>query len=284
MPDCRTLFGGYDETPQHMAAHIGEWARSGFLNIVGGCCGTTPAHIRALSAAVAGQTPRLIPVIEPQCRLSGLEALNIGPQSLFVNVGERTNVTGSAKFKKLILAGDYETALDVAREQVQNGAQMLDVNMDEGLLDGVAAMTRFLKLAASEPDICRVPVMIDSSRWEIIEAGLRCLQGKCVINSISLKEGEEKFLQQAKLARRYGAAVVVMAFDEHGQADTLERRVAVCERAYKLLTQKAGFPAEDIIFDPNIFAVGTGIETHANYAVDYIRAVEHRSNANSRRR
>ena len=267
-------FGGYDESPQHMAAHIGEWARSGFLNIVGGCCGTTPAHIRALSAAVAGQAPRALPVIEPQCRLSGLEALNIGPQSLFVNVGERTNVTGSAKFKKLILTGDYETALDVAREQVQNGAQMLDVNMDEGLLDGVAAMTRFLKLAASEPDICRVPVMIDSSRWEIIEAGLRCLQGKCVINSISLKEGEEKFLQQAKLARRYGAAVVVMAFDENGQADTLEKRVAVCARVYRLLTGSAGFPAEDIIFDPNIFAVGTGIETHANYAVDYIHAVQ----------
>jgi len=267
-------FGGYDETPQHMAAHIGEWAQSGFLNIVGGCCGTTPAHIRALSAAVAGQAPRAIPVIEPQCRLSGLEALNIGPQSLFVNVGERTNVTGSAKFKKLILTGDYETALDVAREQVQNGAQMLDVNMDEGLLDGVAAMTRFLKLAASEPDICRVPVMIDSSRWEIIEAGLRCLQGKCVINSISLKEGEGKFLQQASLARRYGAAVVVMAFDENGQADTLAKRVAVCERAYKLLTETAGFLAEDIIFDPNIFAVGTGIEAHSNYAVDYIHAVE----------
>ncbi|MGA9856188.1 MAG: methionine synthase [Gammaproteobacteria bacterium] len=267
-------FGGYDETPQHMGGHIGEWARSGFLNIVGGCCGTTPAHIRALADAVGGQAPRTIPVIEPQCRLSGLEALNIGPQSLFVNVGERTNVTGSAKFKKLILTGDYETALDVAREQVQNGAQMLDVNMDEGLLDGVAAMTRFLKLAASEPDICRVPVMIDSSRWEIIEAGLRCLQGKCVINSISLKEGEEKFLQQAKLARRYGAAVVVMAFDENGQADTLAKRVAVCERAYKLLTESAGFPAEDIIFDPNIFAVGTGIETHANYAVDYIQAVQ----------
>ncbi len=267
-------FGGYDESPQHMAEHIGEWARSGFLNIVGGCCGTTPAHIRALSAAVAGQAPRAIPVIEPQCRLSGLEVLNIGPQSLFVNVGERTNVTGSARFKKLILAGDYESALDVARDQVQNGAQLLDVNMDEGLLDGVAAMTRFLKLAASEPDICRVPVMIDSSRWEIIEAGLRCLQGKCVINSISLKEGEEKFLQQAKLARRYGAAVVVMAFDENGQADTLEKRVAVCERAIQLLTQRASFPSEDIIFDPNIFAVGTGIEAHANYAVDYIRAVE----------
>jgi 5-methyltetrahydrofolate--homocysteine methyltransferase len=266
-------FGGYDETPEHMAGLIGEWAASGFLNIVGGCCGTTPAHIKALSDAIANHPPRSIPVVEPKCRLSGLEALNIGPESLFVNVGERTNVTGSARFKKLILEGDYETALDVAREQVQNGAQIIDVNMDEGMLDGEAAMVRFLSLAASEPDICRVPVMIDSSRWEIIEAGLKHLQGKCIINSISLKEGEEKFLQQANLARRYGAAVVVMAFDEAGQADSLERRIAVCERANRLLTQVAGFPAEDIIFDPNIFAVGTGIEEHSNYAVDYIEAV-----------
>ncbi len=267
-------FGGYDETPEHMARLIDEWAGSGFINIVGGCCGTTPAHIRALAEVVARHEPRQVPRIQPQCRLSGFEALNIGPESLFVNVGERTNVTGSAKFKKLILDGDYETALDVAREQVRSGAQMIDVNMDEGMLDGQAAMVRFLSLAACEPDIARVPVMIDSSRWEIIEAALKCLQGKCVINSISLKEGEEKFLQQAKLARRYGAAVVVMAFDEQGQADTLARRVAVCERAYQLLTQKAGLPAEDIIFDPNIFAVGTGIEAHANYAVDYIQAVE----------
>ena len=267
-------FGGYDETPEHMSALIGEWAESGFLNIVGGCCGTTPDHIRALSEVIAGRAAREIPVVEPKCRLSGLEALNIGADSLFVNVGERTNVTGSAKFKKLILEGGYEPALDIAREQVQNGAQMIDVNMDEGMLDGVAAMQRFLKLMASEPDICKLPVMIDSSRWEIIEAGLRCLQGKCVINSISLKEGEEKFLREAKLARRYGAAVVVMAFDETGQADTLERRVTICERAYKLLTGKAGFPAEDIIFDPNIFPVGTGIEAHANYAVDYFEAVK----------
>ncbi len=266
-------FGGYDETPEHMARLMGEWAGSGFVNIVGGCCGTTPAHIRALAEAVTRHKPRQVPRIQPQCRLSGLEALNISPESLFVNVGERTNVTGSAKFKKLILDGDYETALDVAREQVRSGAQMIDVNMDEGMLDGQAAMLRFLSLAACEPDIARVPVMIDSSRWEIIEAALKCLQGKCVINSISLKEGEEKFLQQAKLARRYGAAVVVMAFDEQGQADTLGRRVAVCERAYQLLTQKAGLPAEDIIFDPNIFAVGTGIEAHANYAMDYIHAV-----------
>lgn len=267
-------FGAYDETPEHMARLIDEWAGSGFINIVGGCCGTTPAHIRALAEVVARHEPRPVPRIQPQCRLSGFEALNIGPESLFVNVGERTNVTGSAKFKKLILDGDYETALDVAREQVRSGAQMIDVNMDEGMLDGQAAMVRFLSLAACEPDIARVPVMVDSSRWEIIEAALKCLQGKCVINSISLKEGEEKFLQQAKLARRYGAAVVVMAFDEQGQADTLARRVAVCERAYQLLTQKAGLPAEDIIFDPNIFAVGTGIEAHANYAVDYIQAVE----------
>jgi 5-methyltetrahydrofolate--homocysteine methyltransferase len=266
-------FGGYDETPEHMAELIGEWAESGLLNIVGGCCGTTPDHIRALAETVVRHVPREIPAVEPQCRLSGLEALNIGPESLFVNVGERTNVTGSAKFKKLILDGQYEAALDVAREQVQNGAQMLDVNMDEGLLDGVAAMTRFLKLLASEPDICKLPVMIDSSRWEILEAGLKCLQGKCVLNSISLKEGEEKFLHEATLARRYGAAVVVMAFDETGQADTLARRVAICERAYTLLTQRAGFPAEDIIFDPNIFPVGTGIEAHANYAVDYFEAV-----------
>ncbi|MGH8312438.1 MAG: homocysteine S-methyltransferase family protein, partial [Gammaproteobacteria bacterium] len=267
-------FGGYDETPQHMAGLMDEWAASGLLNIVGGCCGTTPDHIRALSEVVTGRAPREIPVRELKCRLSGLEALNIGSDSLFVNVGERTNVTGSVKFKKLILEGDYETALDIAREQVQNGAQMIDVNMDEGMLDGVAAMERILKLMASEPDICKLPVMIDSSRWEIIETGLKCLQGKCVINSISLKEGEEKFLREAKLARRYGAAVVVMAFDETGQADTLERRVSICERAYKLLTETAGFPAEDIIFDPNIFPVGTGIEAHANYAVDYFEAVK----------
>ncbi|MGH8402744.1 MAG: dihydropteroate synthase, partial [Gammaproteobacteria bacterium] len=267
-------FGGYDETPEHMASLIGEWAESGFLNIVGGCCGTTPDHIRALVEVIVRHAPRGIPVIEQKCRLSGLEALNIGSDSLFVNVGERTNVTGSAKFKKLILDGNYETALDVAREQAQNGAQMIDVNMDEGMLDGEKAMMRFLSLAASEPDICKLPVMIDSSRWAIIEAGLKLLQGKCVINSISLKEGEEKFLHEARLARRYGAAVVVMAFDETGQADTLERRVAICERAYNLLTETAGLPAEDVIFDPNIFPVGTGIEAHSNYAVDYFEAVK----------
>ncbi|MGH8278246.1 MAG: methionine synthase [Gammaproteobacteria bacterium] len=267
-------FGGYDETPAHMATLIDEWAVSGLVNIVGGCCGTTPDHIRALAEAIARHAPRELPVIEPRCRLSGLEPVSIGPDSLFVNVGERTNVTGSAKFKKLIVGGDYETALDIAREQVQNGAQVIDVNMDEGLLDGVNAMRRFLLHAASEPDICKVPVMIDSSRWEIIETGLQCLQGKCIINSISLQEGEGPFLEQARLARRYGAAVVVMAFDETGQGDTLERRVMICQRAYKLLVEKVGFPAEDIIFDANIFPVGTGIEAHANYAVDYFAAVK----------
>ncbi|HEU5399474.1 MAG TPA: methionine synthase [Gammaproteobacteria bacterium] len=266
-------FGGYDETPEHMCDHMGGWAMEGMVNIVGGCCGTTPAHIRALAESVRGRAPRAIPTLVPKCRLSGLEAFNIGPDSLFVNVGERTNVTGSAKFKKLILEGDYEAALEVAREQVQNGAQVIDVNMDEGMLDGVAAMTRFLSLLAAEPDIAKVPVMLDSSRWEILEAGLKCLQGKSIVNSISLKEGEEAFLRQARLARRHGAAVVVMAFDEQGQADTLERRVAICERAHGLLTGKLGFPAEDIIFDPNIFAIGTGIEAHNDYAKDYIAAV-----------
>ena len=267
-------FGGYDETPEQMAKLMGEWAGSGFINIIGGCCGTTPSHIRALAEAVLGCAPRHVPTVEPKCRLAGLEALNVGRDTLFVNVGERTNVTGSTKFKKLVLDGDYEAALEVAREQVQNGAQVIDVNMDEGLLDGKAAMIRFLQLLAAEPDIARVPVMIDSSRWEIIEAGLKCLQGRCIVNSVSLKEGEEPFLRQAGLAQRYGAAVVVMAFDESGQADSLERRVAICERAHALLTGKLGFPAEDIIFDPNIFAVGTGIEAHNNYAVDYIEAVK----------
>ena len=266
-------FGGYDETPEHMCGHIGGWAEEGSVDIVGGCCGTTPDHIRALARAVEGLAPRRRPAPAAGCRLAGLESFNILPGDLFVNVGERTNVTGSAKFKKLILSGDYNAALEVAREQVQNGAQLLDVNMDEGLLDGKAAMTRFLSLLAAEPDIARVPIMLDSSRWEILEAGLKCVQGKCVVNSISLKEGEEAFLKQAALARRHGAAVVVMAFDEQGQADSLERRVAVCERAHRLLTVRLGFPSEDIIFDPNIFAVGTGIEAHAGYAVDYIRAV-----------
>ncbi len=265
-------FGGYDETPDAMAREIGEWARSGFLNIVGGCCGTTPEHIRAMAEAVAGVAPRPRPQ-QPVCtRLSGLEPLNICPDSLFVNVGERTNVTGSARFKRLILEGQYDRALEVARDQVENGAQVIDINMDEGMLDGREAMVTFLDLLASEPEIARVPIMIDSSKWPIIEAGLKCIQGKGIVNSISLKEGEDRFLEQARLVRRYGAAVIVMAFDEEGQADTRERKVAICRRAYRLLRERLDFPPEDIIFDPNIFAVATGIEAHDNYAVDFIEA------------
>jgi 5-methyltetrahydrofolate--homocysteine methyltransferase len=265
-------FGGYDESPEAMAKEIGEWAGSGFLNIVGGCCGTGPAHIKAIHDAVAKYPPRAIPVIEKQCRLAGLEPLNIGPESLFVNVGERTNVTGSAAFKKLILNGEYDKALAVARQQVENGAQMIDINMDEAMLDGEQAMETFLSLIASEPDISKVPVMIDSSKWSIIEAGLKCIQGKGVVNSISLKEGEAEFIKHARLVRKYGAAAVVMAFDEQGQADTQERKAAICTRCYRLLTEQLGFPAEDIIFDPNIFAIATGIEEHDNYAVDFIEA------------
>src|SRR5215213_3164574 len=266
-------FGEYDETPEMMAAEIGEWAQSGWLNIVGGCCGTTPEHIKAIAEAVSGHPPREVPKVPRLMRLSGLEPCNIGPDSLFVNVGERTNVTGSARFKDLILNGDYETALEVARQQVENGAQMIDVNMDEGMLDGEEAMVRYLNLVASEPDISRVPVMIDSSRWPIIEAGLKCVQGKPVVNSISLKEGEEEFVRQARLLRRYGAAVIVMAFDEEGQADTKARKVGICARAYKVLTEKVGFPPEDIIFDANVFAIATGIEEHDNYGVDFIESV-----------
>ncbi|ADC62554.1 methionine synthase [Allochromatium vinosum] len=264
--------GGYDLGPDEMAEEIAEWARSGFLNIVGGCCGTTPDHIRAIAQAVAGIAPRARPEIAPACRLSGLEPCNIDAGSFFVNVGERTNVTGSARFRRLIKEGDYDTALSVAQEQVENGAQVIDVNMDEGLLDAVAAMKRFLNLVAAEPEIARVPVMIDSSKWEVIETGLKCVQGKPIVNSISIKEGEEKFLQQARLCRRYGAAVIVMAFDEAGQADTQARKIEICTRAYRLLTEQVGFPPEDIIFDPNIFAVATGIEEHDNYAVDFIEA------------
>ncbi|MEZ4861625.1 MAG: methionine synthase [Caldilineaceae bacterium] len=265
-------FGGYDETPAMMATALREFAEDGLLNIVGGCCGTTPAHIRAIAAAVAGVAPRPRPTIEPRCRLSGLEPLVIGPQTNFVNVGERTNVTGSRRFARLIKEGNYEEALAVARQQVENGAQIIDINMDEGLLDAEAAMVRFLNLLAGEPDIARVPVMIDSSKWSVIEAGLKCVQGKSVVNSISMKEGEAAFISQAKLARRYGAAVVVMAFDEQGQADTVERKVAICQRAYHILTEQVGFPPQDIIFDPNIFAVATGIEEHNGYGVAFIEA------------
>jgi 5-methyltetrahydrofolate--homocysteine methyltransferase len=265
-------FGEYDETPAMMAAELAGWARDGLINIIGGCCGTTPEFIREIHDALKDYPPRPLPSIAPACRLAGLEPCNISADSLFVNVGERANVTGSAKFKNLIKGGDYDTALEIAREQVENGAQIVDVNMDEGLLDALVEMDRFLKLAASEPDIAKVPVMVDSSKWEVIEAGLKCLQGKGIVNSISLKEGEAKFIEQAKLVRRYGAAVIVMAFDEQGQADTQQRKIDICTRAYKTLTEQVGFPAEDIIFDPNIFAVATGIEEHNNYAVDFIEA------------
>jgi 5-methyltetrahydrofolate--homocysteine methyltransferase len=265
-------FGEYDETPDETAAVLGEFAASGFLNMLGGCCGTTPDHIRAMVRAVAGLAPRVVPAIDKACRLSGLEPLTIDAKSLFVNVGERTNVTGSAKFRKLIEAGDYGAAVDIARQQVANGAQIIDVNMDEGMLDSQAAMAKFLSLIAGEPDIARVPVMIDSSKWSVIEAGLKCVQGKPIVNSISLKEGEEAFLAHARLCMRYGAAVVVMAFDESGQADTIDRKVSICERAYGLLTERSGFSAEDIIFDPNIFAVATGIEEHNRYSLDFIEA------------
>jgi 5-methyltetrahydrofolate--homocysteine methyltransferase len=263
---------GFPETPETLAPQLAEWAKSGWLNIVGGCCGTTAAHIKAVAQAVKKLAPRVPPKIEPYLRLSGLEALTIRPDTNFVNIGERTNVTGSPKFAKLILAGQFEEALAVAKQQVENGAQIIDINMDEGMLDGVKAMTHFLNLVASEPDIARVPIMVDSSKWSVIEAGLKCIQGKAVVNSISLKEGEEKFCQQARLVRRYGAAVVVMAFDERGQADNLERRQQICSRTYKILTEQIGFPPEDIIFDPNILTVATGMEEHNNYAVDFIEA------------
>ena len=265
-------FGQYDESPETMAAEIGRFARDGLVNIVGGCCGSTPDHIRAIAEAVRNVKPRAIPTIAPLMRLSGLEPFTLTADIPFVNIGERTNVTGSAKFRKLITAGDFAGALAVARDQVANGAQIIDINMDEGLIDSEAAMIEFLNLVASEPDIARVPVMVDSSKFAIIEAGLKRLQGKSLVNSISMKEGEEAFLRQARLVRAYGAAVVVMAFDEQGQADTLERKVSICARAYKLLTEKAGFPPEDIVFDPNIFAVATGIEEHNGYGVAFIEA------------
>lgn len=265
-------FGEYDETPEAMATELADWAHNGYLNIIGGCCGTSPANIKAMVDAISHYPPRQIPTIAKQCRLSGLEAVNIGPDSLFVNIGERTNVTGSALFKRLVIEGNFEAALDVAKQQVENGAQIIDINMDEGMLDSKEAMVRFLLLIAAEPDIAKVPIMLDSSKWEILEAGLKCIQGKGIVNSISLKEGEESFIKQAKLVRRYGAAVIVMAFDEIGQADTQARKVEICQRAYQLLTEVVGFPAEDIIFDPNIFAVATGIDEHNNYGVDFIEA------------
>ncbi|MDB5759278.1 MAG: metH, partial [Burkholderia sp.] len=263
---------GFDETPDVTSSLLKDFAESGFVNIAGGCCGTTPDHIRAIAETVKTIAPRTLPEVPQAMRLSGLEPFTIDEDSLFVNVGERTNVTGSKAFARLILNEQYDEALAVARQQVENGAQIIDINMDEAMLDSVAAMTRFLNLIASEPDIARVPIMIDSSKWSVIEAGLKCVQGKAVVNSISMKEGEGEFLRQATLCRRYGAAVIVMAFDEVGQADTYERKIEICKRAYDLLTEKVGFPPEDIIFDPNIFAIATGIEEHNNYAVDFINA------------
>lgn len=263
-------FGLYDERPEATATMLAEFADAGLVNVVGGCCGTTPDHIRAIADAVAGKAPRRVPTVKPLMRLSGLEPFTLTPEITFVNVGERTNVTGSAKFRKLITNGDFQAALDVARDQVANGAQVIDINMDEGLLDSQKAMVEFLNLVATEPDIARVPIMVDSSKFHIIEEGLKCIQGKPVVNSISMKEGEEAFLEQARTCRAYGAAVVVMAFDELGQADTLERKVEICTKAYKLLTEEIGFPPEDIIFDPNVFAVATGIEEHNGYGVAFI--------------
>ena len=261
---------GFDETPADTSALLEEFARAGLVNMSGGCCGTTPDHIRAIADKVTALTPRVVPEIPVKTRLSGLEPLNIDEDTLFVNVGERTNVTGSKMFARLIREEKYDEALAVARQQVENGAQIIDINMDEAMLDSVACMHRFLNLIASEPDIARVPVMIDSSKWEVIETGLKCVQGKPVVNSISMKEGLDIFREHARLCRRYGAAVVVMAFDEQGQADTLERRKEICGRAYQILVEEEGFPPEDIIFDPNVFAVATGIDEHNHYAVDFI--------------
>src|SRR5215203_4188457 len=267
-------FGLYDERPEATAAMLAEFADAGFVNIVGGCCGTTPEHIAAIAAAVKGKTPREVPERAPLMRLSGLEPFVLTKDIPFVNIGERTNVTGSAKFRKLITGGDFAAALDVARDQVANGAQIIDINMDEGLLDSEKAMVDFLNLVAAEPDIARVPVMVDSSKFHVIEAGLKCVQGKPIVNSISMKEGEEKFIAEARICRAYGAAVVVMAFDEEGQADSFERKVSICTRAYKILTEEVGFPPEDIIFDPNVFAVATGIEEHNGYGVAFIEAAK----------
>ncbi len=268
-------FGEYDETPADMGRELRELGERGFLNLVGGCCGTTPAHIEKIAESVADVSPRAIPEIPIATRLSGLEPFTITPDSLFVNVGERCNITGSAKFKRLILEGDYDTALAIAREQVENGAQVIDINMDEGMLDAKAAMVKFLNLVASEPDISKVPIMVDSSKWDIIVAGLKCIQGKPIVNSISLKEGEAEFIERAKTCLYFGAAVVVMAFDEDGQADNLQRRKDICKKSYDILVNKVGFPPQDIIFDPNIFAVATGIEEHNNYAVDFIESVKY---------
>ena len=265
-------FGEYDETPEEMAAVVGEFAASGLVNLVGGCCGTRPDHIRALGEVVESVAPREVPELPVRCRLSGLEPFNIGPDDLFVNVGERCNVTGSAIFRRLIEADDYASAVNVARQQVENGAQIIDVNMDEGMLDSEQAMVTFLNLIAAEPDVARLPIMIDSSKWSVIEAGLKCVQGKAVVNSISLKEGEAAFIEQAELCRDYGAAVIIMAFDEQGQADTIERKVEICKRSYDVLVSSVGFDPADIIFDPNIFAVATGIDEHANYGLDFIEA------------
>ena len=265
-------FGEYDESPECQAGYLAEFAESGFVNLVGGCCGTAPAHIAEIARAVEGKPPRQLPQIPVATRLAGLEPLNITDDSLFVNIGERTNITGSARFRNLIKAEDYDTALSVALQQVEVGAQIIDINMDEGMIDGVAAMDRFTKLIAAEPDISRVPAMIDSSKWEVIEAGLKNVQGKPIVNSISMKEGEEKFVREARLCRKYGAAVVVMAFDEKGQADNLERRKEIFSRAYRILTEEVGFPAEDIILDPNCFALATGIEEHATYGIDFVEA------------
>jgi 5-methyltetrahydrofolate--homocysteine methyltransferase len=267
-------FGEYDDTPEYMGDTLREFATSGFVNLVGGCCGTTPRHIQTIAATVSGIAPRKIPLIERRLRLSGLEPLTVGPPIRFVNVGERTNVTGSRRFAKLILNNQYDDALSVARQQVDNGAQVIDVNMDEGMLDSEAAIFRFLNMVATEPDIAKVPIMVDSSKWSVLETGLKCIQGKPVVNSISLKEGEEEFIRHARLARRYGAAVIVMAFDEQGQADTYERRIAVLQRAYTILTETVGFPPEDIILDPNIFAVATGMEEHNRYAIAYIETAK----------
>ena len=263
---------GFPETPESLAPQLREWASNGWLNIIGGCCGTTPDHIRTIAEAVKGLPPRQTPKIDPYLRLSGLEALTVRPESNFVNIGERTNITGSPAFSKLILSGDYDKALTVARQQAEGGAQIIDINMDEGMLDSKAAMEKFLRLLAAESDIARVPIMVDSSKWEVIETGLQNMQGKGIVNSISLKEGEAKFLDQARLIRRYGAAMVVMAFDERGQADTTARRIEICERSYRLLTEQVGVPPQDIIFDPNILTVATGLEEHNNYAVDFIEA------------